>query len=111
MTSARAVRLASGVEIGVAVPEGSAAGAAVHVAIRPERARLTRDAPREGLALAGTVQRVLYLGSMREIHLDLAGGERGLVELRNDGGDAVFAEGEAAWLSASFADCRVLPVS
>ncbi len=108
VTPARGVRLASGAEVGVPVPEGMAAGAAVHVAIRPERARLVRDEPREGLALAGTVRRVLYLGAAREVHLDLAGGERGLVELPNDGSGAGFAEGAPAWLSASFADCRVL---
>jgi spermidine/putrescine transport system ATP-binding protein len=110
VTAARGVRLASGIDVDVPVPDDVATGAAVHVAMRPERARLTREEPREGLALPGTVTRVLYLGAAREIHLDLAGGERGLVEVPNDGGGAGFAEGSTAWLSASLADCRVLPV-
>ena len=49
-------------------------------------------------------------GASREVHLDLAGGERGLVELPNDGSRAEIASGSQAWLTASLADCRVLPV-
>jgi ABC-type Fe3+/spermidine/putrescine transport system ATPase subunit len=104
------VRLANQVELALPIPADVPTGAAVHVAIRPERARLTREAPGDGLALPGTVRRVLYLGAAREIHLDLAGGERGVVEVRNDGNGGGFAEGSQAWLSASLADCRVLPV-
>ena len=39
-----------------------------------------------------------------------AGGERGLVEVPNDGTAKSLGEGSGAWLSASLADCRVLPV-
>ena len=90
-----------GWSIAVPVPAEIATGAAVHVAVRPERARLSRDKPADGLALPGTVRQVLYLGATREFHVDLDGGERGLVETPNDGqrafrfdaGDAGVARG------------------
>ena len=82
MTPARDVRTARGLDIAVPVPAEIASGAEVHVAVRPERARLAREKPADGLALRGTVRQVLYLGATREFHLDLDGGERGL------GGDA-----------------------
>jgi len=110
VTQARGVQLANGIEVGVFVPDDIATSASVHLAIRPERARLARAQPHEGLALPGTVRRVLYVGAAREIHLELAGGARGLVEVPNDGSGTGFAEGDAAWLSAALADCRVLPV-
>jgi spermidine/putrescine ABC transporter ATP-binding subunit len=110
VTSERGVRLASGTVLAIAVPADSANDAAVHVAVRPERARLVPEKPSSGLALAGSVRQVLYLGASREVHLDLAGGERGLVELPNDGSHSEFASGSQAWLTASLADCRVLPV-
>ncbi len=59
--------------------------------------------------MAGTVRQVFYLGATREFHVDLAGGERGQVETPNDGAAARFAPGDAVWLAASFANCRVLP--
>ena len=85
VTSARSVRTARGLEIGAPVPDEFATGAAVHVAVRPERARLLRDKPADGLALRGTLRQVLYLGATREFHVDLDGGERGIVEMPNDG--------------------------
>ena len=54
------------------------------VAIRPERARLSREQPSSGFARQGTVRNVLYLGATLEYHLDLQG-ERALVEAPNDG--------------------------
>jgi len=110
VTPARGVRLASGVEVALPVPDDVATGTAVHVAIRPERARLTPGTPGDGLALMGKVRRILYLGAAREIHLELADGERGVVEVRNDGSGLGFAEGSEVWLSAPLANCRVLPV-
>jgi len=55
------------------------------------------------------VRQVFYLGATREVHVDLAHGERGFVQLHNDGSDAGVAPGSAVWLSASASDCRVLP--
>jgi spermidine/putrescine transport system ATP-binding protein len=109
VTPAREVRTARGLIIAVPVPAGIANGAAVHVAVRPERSRLSRDKPEGGLALRGTVRQVLYLGSTREFHLDLDGGERGLVEMPNDGSAVPFDAGAPVWLAASFENCLVLP--
>ncbi len=108
VTPGRGVRTAGGLEIAVPVPAGIPAGAAVHVAVRPERARLVRDKPDSGLAMRGTVRQVLYLGATREFHLDLDGGERGIVETPNDGAIAPLESGAAAWLAASFENCRVM---
>ncbi len=109
VTASRAVRTAGGLEIAAPVPTEIAIGAQVHVAVRPERAQLLRDRPAEGLALKGTVRQVLYLGATREFHLELDGGERGLVEMPNDGAAARFEPGNTAWLAAAFDHCRVLP--
>jgi len=109
VTTARDVRTARGLVIAAPVPLGIASGAEVHVAVRPERSRLCRDKPDAGLALKGTVRQVLYLGSTREFHLDLEGGERGLVEMPNDGSAVTFDAGAGVWLAASFDHCLVLP--
>jgi spermidine/putrescine ABC transporter ATP-binding subunit len=109
VTPERGVRVADA-GFPVAVPGDLATDAAVHVAVRPERAHLTREPPAEGLALAGTVRQVFYLGATREVHVDLAHGERGIVQMHNEGGEPQFPAGTPVWLSASLADCRVLPV-
>jgi hypothetical protein len=59
--------------------------------------------------LPGTVRQVFYLGATREVHVDLASGDKGFVQLHNDGSDAGVAAGSAVWLSASATNCRVLP--
>jgi ABC-type Fe3+/spermidine/putrescine transport system ATPase subunit len=74
------------------------------VAIRPERARLTRDRPAAAFARAGTVKNVLYLGATLEYHLDLQG-ERALVEAPNHGGAPAFRAGDAVWFSAPPESC------
>jgi len=109
VTAARTVKTARGLEIGVPVPPEIAAGAAVHVAVRPERTHLLRDKPADGLALRGTLRQVLYLGPTREFHVELEGGERGFVEAPNDGAAPPFEPGASVWLAAPFANCRVLP--
>jgi spermidine/putrescine ABC transporter ATP-binding subunit len=103
----RAVRI-GGQAFAIEVPLGLASGATVHVAIRPERARLTATRIDSGLSLPGTVRQVFYLGATREVHVDLAHGEKGFVQLHNDGTDAGVAAGAPVWLSAAAADCRVL---
>ena len=79
------------------------------MAVRPERSRLVRDKPADGLALRGTLRQVLYLGATREFHLELDGGERGMVETPNDGAPPPFEPGATVWLAAAFGNCRVLP--
>ena len=109
VTPERGVRVADAT-FPVVVPADLGSDAAVHVAVRPERAHLTRERPAEGLALAGVVRRVFYLGATREVHVDLAHGERGIVQTHNEGGEPQFPAGTPVWLSASLADCRVLPI-
>jgi ABC-type Fe3+/spermidine/putrescine transport system ATPase subunit len=74
------------------------------VAIRPERARLTKEKPDGSFARAGTVKNVLYLGATLEYHLDLQG-EKALVEAPNDGGSPAFRAGEPVWFSAPPESC------
>jgi spermidine/putrescine transport system ATP-binding protein len=108
VTAERGVRIGDST-FGIEVPAEMPADAAVHVAIRPERARLSAARPSEGVALPGTVRQVFYLGATREVHVDLAHGEKGFVELRNDGCDAGVQAGSTVWLSAAASNCRVLP--
>ena len=70
------------------------------VAIRPERARLSREQPSSGFARQGTVRNVLYLGATLEYHLDLQG-ERALVEAPNDGAGPRFQAGDPVWFTAT----------
>ena len=108
VTDARSVRTESGVEIALSVPREMPVGTKVSVAVRPERVRLTSERTAQGLALAGTVRQVFYLGATREYRVDLKGGERGVVETPNDGSAARFASGDTVWLTASFDDCRLI---
>ncbi len=99
MTPARAVRTGEGSSIAVPVPAGIANGAAV-TSRSGRSARVFRATSRsDGLALRGTVRQVLYLGATREFHLDLDGGERGIVEMPNDGSAVPFDAGAAVWLA------------
>jgi hypothetical protein len=42
------------------------------------------------------------------VHVDLAHGDKGFVQLHNDGTDAGVVAGASVWLSAAAVDCRVL---
>jgi len=109
VTAERTIRTEKGLTIAVPVPAQVATGAAVNIAVRPERSRLSSAKPDTGLALRGTVRQVLYLGSTREFHLDLEGGERGIVEMPNDGSTVPFATGATGWLAAAYENCLVRP--
>jgi putative spermidine/putrescine transport system ATP-binding protein len=74
------------------------------IAIRPERARLSREQPSNGFARQGTVRNVLYLGATLEYHLDLQG-ERALVEAPNDGAAQSFKAGDVVWFTAPREGC------
>jgi ABC-type Fe3+/spermidine/putrescine transport system ATPase subunit len=79
------------------------------VAIRPERARLLPDPPGEGFTRRGVVSNVLYLGATLEYHLRFDDGERGLVEMQNDGQSSGFAPGATAWFVAPPEACFTMP--
>ena len=74
------------------------------IAIRPERARLSREQPSNGFARQGTVRNVLYLGATLEYHLDLQG-ERAFVEAPNDGAAPKFEAGDVVWFTAPREGC------
>jgi putative spermidine/putrescine transport system ATP-binding protein len=79
------------------------------VAIRPERARLSTQAPADGFSRRGTVKQVLYLGGALEYRLELEDGERAVVEVANDGAAPRYAEGAALWFSAARESCYEIP--
>ena len=80
------------------------------VAIRPERARLSTEAPADGFSRRGTVTQVLYLGGALEYRLELGHGERAVVEVPNDGALPRYAEGTAVWFSAARENCYEIAV-
>ena len=83
-------------------------GAAVHIALRPERASLSHEVPLAGwFAARGRIDRVLYLGATREIRLILDNGERAIAEMPNTGDSVDFAPGDSVWFSAPPEACRV----
>jgi spermidine/putrescine ABC transporter ATP-binding subunit len=104
------VRLPSGKAQTLALPAGVAVSDRVEVTVRPERASLSKLEPTgDGLCLPCSVTNVLYLGSLREIHIRFDGSERtGIVELANSGPITNHEVGSRAWFAASAASCRVL---
>jgi iron(III) transport system ATP-binding protein len=63
--------------LGIALPAGAAEGQTVHLAIRPERLRLGPPEPGEpGVALAGHVADVTFLGNLTDCHVTLGDGTR-----------------------------------
>jgi spermidine/putrescine ABC transporter ATP-binding subunit len=105
------VSLPSGKTQTLVLPAGVAVGDRVEVTVRPERASLSKiEQTGDGLCLPCSVTNVLYLGSLREIHLRFDGGERmGIVELPNSGLITDCDVGSRAWFAASPDSCRVLP--
>jgi spermidine/putrescine ABC transporter ATP-binding subunit len=108
VTASRRLRMAGGAELGVAIPPSLHDGDTVHVAVRPEAARLSSERTADALALRGTIRQILYLGSTLELRLELEGGERGIVELQNTGSAPPLATGAAVWFGAPAEACRVL---
>jgi len=108
VTAANTVQLTDGQSFAVPVADTVIERAGLHLAIRPERARLSAARPSSGFALAGTVKQVLYLGSTREFHLVLDSGEKALVETPNDGNAPAFEAGARVWFSAPAEACLVV---
>jgi putative spermidine/putrescine transport system ATP-binding protein len=79
------------------------------LAIRPERARVSVQAPADGFARRGTVKQVLYLGATLEYRLELEGGERAVVEVPNDVAAPRYAAGDVVWFSAAPESCYQIP--
>ena len=108
VTPSRRVAVDGGVELPIPVDRDITTGSDVHVAVRPERAELRPDAPSSGVTIPCTLRQVLYLGSTRELHVDFDGGQRGIVEMPNDGSASRFEAGALAWFCAPVESCRVL---
>jgi ABC-type Fe3+/spermidine/putrescine transport system ATPase subunit len=103
------VRTAHAPALALPMPPGAADGAAVNIAIRPERAHVSFDAARgDGYAAQGRVDQILYLGSTREIRLTLENGGRATVEAPNAGAHAGPGPGDAVWFTAPLEACLVL---
>jgi spermidine/putrescine transport system ATP-binding protein len=104
------VRTADGSTLALPIPPDAGDGTAVNIAIRPERADVSFNAPPgDCFAAQGRVDQILYLGSTREIRLNLEGGARGTVEAPNVGANAGPRPGDAVWLTAPLDACLVLP--
>ena len=94
VTPSRGVRTARGLEIaGTGAGRRSRRAPPCTSPSGPSARACCRDKPANGLALRGTLRQVLYLGATREFHVDLDGGERGIVETPNDGTRAALEPG------------------
>ena len=103
------VRTAHAPALALPMPPDAADGAAVNIAIRPERAHVSFEVPSAGCyAAQGRVDQILYLGSTREIRLTLDNGGRATVEAPNAGAHAGPGPGDAVWFTAPLEACLVL---
>ncbi len=103
------VRTAEGPTLAVPVPPDAPDGTGVNIAVRPERARVSRETPPAGwFAAQGRINQILYLGSTREIRLELTSGARATVETTNTGAESGLAPGDTAWFGAPPEVCLVL---
>jgi putative spermidine/putrescine transport system ATP-binding protein len=104
------VETARGVALDLALPPDLAAAMPVHIAVRPERARVLREPPPAGwFAERGRVEQVLYLGAAHEIRLALEDGARATVEAPNTGAGVGLEPGTVVWFAAPPQACLVLP--
>jgi spermidine/putrescine transport system ATP-binding protein len=67
-------RLGESERIVVPADSGTAAGAAIRVAVRPERVQIDGAVPDGGSRLEGTVTEVVYLGMYTQLHVDTRAG-------------------------------------
>lgn len=97
-------------EFTVRMPADIGVGAEVHLAIRPERLRVSRTGPPDwqGFSVQGEIRQIVYLGARCEIYLSLATGQLGIAEIPNDGLTNTFAVDEKVLVRASVDDCLVL---
>jgi len=98
------ISLPSGKTIGAVLSEGEISEGPATVVIRPEHARLTKE--KSNVALTGTLQNIVYIGTDTQYHLQLSGGTSFIVRMQNRR-DATehFQQGEE--LGIEFADSAV----
>jgi putrescine transport system ATP-binding protein len=100
MDGRAAVELGDGTLLEAAAGGAAAPGAAVAVALRPEKLTLAAERPDAANALAGTVQAVAYLGDSSVYHVELPSGQVVRASVANAArrGGPAFARGDAVWL-------------
>jgi iron(III) transport system ATP-binding protein len=76
VASAAAVTIAGAYAVPVTMPNGLAAGQAVHLVIRPENVRLSPGVDAGDGSVPGTVADVTFLGNVTDCHVTLADGTR-----------------------------------
>jgi spermidine/putrescine transport system ATP-binding protein len=85
------VKLDSGTRLSAALPEGFKPAGRVTVVVRPEHARLTK----EGGALGGTLENIVYFGTDTHFHIRADGGTEFIVRQQNmRGAESGYAVGE-----------------
>jgi spermidine/putrescine transport system ATP-binding protein len=85
------VKLASGSELSAALPDGFKPSGRVTVVVRPEHARLTRDAG----SLGGTLENIVYFGTDTHFHIRADGGTEFIVRQQNmRGSESGYAVGD-----------------
>lgn len=98
------ISLPSGKTIGAVLSEGEISEGPATVVIRPEHARLTKE--KSNVALTGTLQNIVYIGTDTQYHLQLSGGTSFIVRMQNRRDTTEqFQQGEE--LGIEFADSAV----
>ena len=99
------VRLASGAELGAALPDGLAPNGRVTVVVRPEHARLVK----QGGAISGTLENVVYFGTDTHYYVRPdSGGDTFIVRQQNTRDGATFTAGERIGIAISDDAAQVL---
>ncbi|MGF1608056.1 MAG: ABC transporter ATP-binding protein [Kiloniellales bacterium] len=102
-----AVRLASGMQIEAALPEGGAQTGRVTIVVRPEHSRLVAGA--DGAALSGRLENIVYFGTDTHYLVKLADGGQFTVRMQNTrGNDEVFEPGGAVGIQLGKNAAQVL---
>jgi spermidine/putrescine transport system ATP-binding protein/putrescine transport system ATP-binding protein len=95
----------------IALPGDGRASGEVQLAIRPEKVRLSRQPPRDGLIAAhGTIDQIAYFGDSSHVYVRTDGGLRITCNRANQSRveETPLTVGEPCWVSWRPADCILL---
>ena len=81
----------------------------VKLSIRPERIELSEAGTSGSNTLPGMVERVVYVGSVMQVIVNLAPGEKLQALMQNEGGELPFEQGTSVAVHLPRAALRVLP--
>jgi spermidine/putrescine ABC transporter ATP-binding subunit len=93
------------------LPASAGGSGEVQVAVRPEKVRLSREPPGQGLIMArGTIDRIAYFGDVSHVDVRTEGGLRITCNRPNRSRveEAPLTVGEPCWVSWSPSDCILL---